>query len=550
MLWLYHRPSMQRLILVEEQSTDVGRRHALPDGGQATLGRDESCAIRLGEGEARVSRRHAALQAEGDGFWLADLKSANGTFVNQQRIESVWLQAGDVIELGAGGPRLRVLIEGPAAPATAAASAPPPTPAGPPLPVTAAPMPASRTVAPARPESGTTAELGVAPTAPRRAALADATLFDPARHAPERGSLLGVVVVIAMLGLGGLLGALVLLMNAFSLPLTAAIVGTVVAFAPAPIYITLWLWLDRYDPEPAWALAGVLVWGAGAATFVSAIANTLFGAAVLEVTHHQAAAEFLSASISAPLVEEATKGIAVLLIYLVLRREFDGVLDGVVYAGIVALGFATVENVLYYGRGMAKGGTETLIGIFILRGVLGPFGHAVFTSMTGIGCGIARQSHNMAVRLVAPVAGYFGAVLLHFLWNTLAGLVGSIGGFLLLYLFFWMPLFLVFLGGVLWIGRRETLLIRRMLAAEVALGLLTAEQARIVGSWPRRVGWLLGTLGDWARLKARRRFLSAATRLALSYWHAERASQAGAVTVSAGMLPVFRGEVARLKALV
>ncbi len=544
---------MQRLILVEEQGPQPGRRHALPASGHATLGREEGCDIRLDEGEARVSRRHASVQAEGDGFWLADLKSANGTFVNQQRVESVWLQAGDVIELGAGGVRLRVSIEGPAAAATptppAAATLPPiqPSPARPPATL-------KPSTPPPAPQSGPTAieDAGLTgpPTTTRRAALADAMLYDPTRHAPPAGGLLGVIMVIAMLGLGGLLGALVLLMNAFSLPLGAAVVGTFVAFAPAPIYITLWLWLDRYDPEPAWALAGVLVWGAGAATFVSAIANTLFGAAVLEVTHHQAAAEFLSASISAPLVEEATKGIAVLLIYLVLRREFDGVLDGVVYAGIVALGFATVENVLYYGRGMAKGGTEALIGIFILRGVLGPFGHAVFTSMTGIGCGIARQTHNTAVRWIAPVAGYFGAVLLHFLWNTLAGLAGSVAGFLLIYLFFWMPLFLVFLVAVLWMGRRETLLIRRMLAAEVALGLLTEEQARIVGSWPRRVGWLLSTLGDFTRLRARRRFLGAATRLALSYWHTERASQAGAVTVSAGMLPVFRGEVARLRAQV
>ena len=59
--------------------------------------------------------------------------------------------------------------------------------------------------------------------------------------------------------------------------------------------------------------------------------------------------------------------------------------------------------------------------------------------------------------------------------------------------------------------------------------------------------WLLGDLG---RLKARRRFLHATTRLAMSYWHAERAAIAGGETISVGLIPNFRVEVARLRALV
>src|SRR5205823_13992716 len=53
-------------------------------------------------------------------------------------------------------------------------------------------------------------------------------------------------------------------------------------------------------------------------------------------------------------IEEGSKGLGVLLAYLIFRKYFDDILDGIVYAGVVALGFATVENVLYYGDGINK----------------------------------------------------------------------------------------------------------------------------------------------------------------------------------------------------
>jgi len=471
------------------------------------MGRDPSCRLTFDGSSGSVSRKHAMIRAEGDRFEIADQRSSNGTVVNQQRTERAWLNAGDVIELGTGGPRLKVRI------------------------VDAAPEVASGTAAAPRPK------------------LVDMTLYDPSRHAAPQRSMLGLVVVLGMMAVGVGMGLLVALMTMFELGLGVSIVGVFVAFAPCPVYLTLWLWLDRYDPEPAWALAGAFLWGAGASTFVSMILNTLFGVAVHSATGNAGLSQFLSASISAPFVEEAAKGLCVLVIFLVLRREFDGVLDGIVYAGVVALGFATVENVLYYGRNLQGGGAGAMLFVFFLRGVLGPFSHAVFTSMTGIGCGIARQSHNPIVRVIAPVGGYFGAVFLHSLWNTVAGLVG-LGGFFFVYVLFWVPLFFVFLGVVLWMGHRESVVIARQLKHEVALGLLTQQQADIASSWPKRMGWLMSSMGDFTRLRARRKFLTMVTRLALSYWHVERAQSAGGETLSAGLIPNFRMEVARLKAAV
>ncbi len=112
------------------------------------------------------------------------------------------------------------------------------------------------------------------------------------------------------------------------------------------------------------------------------------------------------------------------------RKEFDDILDGIVYAGVIALGFATVENVLYYGRGFLGGGFGGLIVLFIVRGVMSPFAHVTFTAMTGIGCGIARESHNMAVRIIMPIVGYCFAVALHALWNGMATFLGLEGFFI------------------------------------------------------------------------------------------------------------------------
>lgn len=481
------------------------REYAL-DQGFLTLGRDNTCGLRFGPSESQVSRRHAVISAEEHGFRLTD-RSTNGTQVNDQRVESALLKSGDLVQLGFGGPRLRVRIE----------SAPESAPREP------APLP--------------------------KPSLVDTSLYDPTRDKGRRHSFLSIAVVLGMMGVGAFFGFLLLLMTAFELGPAASFVGVVAAFAPAPVYLAIWLWLDRYDPEPAWVLAGCVAWGAGAATFVAGIANSVFEAVMNSLTKDPGLAQFLSASISAPFVEEATKGLAVLLVFLVLRREFDGVLDGIVYAGVVALGFATVENVLYYGRVVAKAGAPGLLVVFVLRGVLGPFGHSVFTSMTGIGCGIARQTHNTALRILAPPLGYAAAVFLHFLWNTLAGLAG-LGGFLVLYVVVWAPLFLMFFAAVVFMGHRESLLIRRMLDPEVALGLLTRDQADIAGSWVRRMRWLGSALGQKGRLGARRQFLYAATRLALSYWHVERAAAAGGLTISLGQIPLFRRDLERLRGAV
>jgi hypothetical protein len=159
------------------------------------------------------------------------------------------------------------------------------------------------------------------------------------------------------------------------------------------------------------------------------------------------------------------------LLFFWQKDEFDGVVDGIVYGCLVALGFATVENFLYYGRAAETGDT---LGLLLLRGGLAPFSHPLFTSMTGIGLGLARQSDNKAVKLMAPVIGLLGAMFLHFIWNLSA----STGTFPIVYFVFMVPLFLAFWAFIFYALRREGKVVRHYLMPEFERGWLTERDYR------------------------------------------------------------------------
>ena len=92
------------------------------------------------------------------------------------------------------------------------------------------------------------------------------------------------------------------------------------------------------------------LWGACVATAGALLLNTSSMLVIAEVAGRESARD-VAAVVVAPVVEESLKGLGVLLVLLLRRREFDGVVDGIVYAATCAAGFAFAENVLYLGRG-------------------------------------------------------------------------------------------------------------------------------------------------------------------------------------------------------
>ena len=180
----------------------------------------------------------------------------------------------------------------------------------------------------------------------------------------------------------------------------------------------------------------------------------------------------------APLTEEATKGAFLLLLLWWRRHELDGVLDGIVYAGMVGIGFAFTENILYLAAaydgtdGLGPGGTTALTGTFILRCLISPFAHPLFTVFTGIGVGLAITSRRSVVRLLAPVVGFLVAALLHGLWN--ASTLSGTGHFFLVYGTLMLPALVGVAAFAIYRRRSERPLLTAALQDAADRGLLPA----------------------------------------------------------------------------
>jgi RsiW-degrading membrane proteinase PrsW (M82 family) len=219
----------------------------------------------------------------------------------------------------------------------------------------------------------------------------------------------------------GCVALAILIMTAPSL--AALLVSSVAAVLPVPLYAFLILWLDRFEKEPAWLLFGAFFWGAVVAVIISFFLNTAISMAFAFTLGPQWA-QVLTPPLVAPVVEETSKGLAVLLIFRFMRHEFNNVTDGIIYGGLVGLGFAMTENVLYFGRAFAGGGLVGVSVLFLVRSVFMGFAHALWTAATGAGLGVARETRSPALKIVAPLGGYCLAMLLHFLWNGTAVVSG------------------------------------------------------------------------------------------------------------------------------
>jgi RsiW-degrading membrane proteinase PrsW (M82 family) len=521
---------MLRLII--QSGSLAGRQFQLEPGTAPSLliGRGAESAVRLTE--PSVSSRHALIAVDGEAFYLLDQNSANGTFLNETRVGKAALCHGDVIGLGRQGPRLQVLIEGPDTMRIEAADT----------------ATLRQDTATLRHETSvieqdtstlrndtSTGQYYAPPT--RRLGLRDDArnigLYNPNF---DTGKSKKSFVPSMMWLVFAVVGLMVTGLTILDVGASAAFLGAIWAIIPAGFYLALFLWLDRYDPEPPRTLVFAFVWGAIIAVFISAIANGIttytFG-------------DQMTSIVSAPIVEESAKGLGVLIVALSFRKDFDSVVDGIVYAGVVALGFATVENIDYYGRSLNQYGVGGLFVTWFVRGILSPYSHVLFTCMTGIGIGIARETHNQSLKKVAPVIGYFSAMFLHALWNGLASFGG--GGFFIGYFLLEVPMFCAFLAVVFHLVRREGRILKLSLAEEVERGLITQHQLDIAISVFRRTSWVAAAFGNPQLFSARRRFLRSVAKLGLCHWHKQRAAEAKCDTDSFPLINQFQAEVFSLQ---
>ncbi len=290
---------------------------------------------------------------------------------------------------------------------------------------------------------------------------------------------LGALAILAVLALAGAPGSLAL--------------ATVLAALPVGPLVACYLWLDRYEPEPRRLLAAGLLWGCFVATAAALLVQGL-GGFVVSFTDNQ------SLAVVAPVTEEASKGLFLLLLLWWRLAELDGVLDGIVYAGMVGIGFAFTENILYLAAayngtdGSGPGGTEALTATFVVRCLFSPFAHPLFTAFTGIGVGLAVNARRKPARILWPLGGYACAVVAHAVWNT--STVYGFDNFAIAYVVLMAPAFVALTGLAVWVRSSERRVLAAALTDAARRGLMPATD----------IGWVVD-------LGARRRSRAYARRL-------------------------------------
>jgi len=311
---------------------------------------------------------------------------------------------------------------------------------------------------------------------------------------------------------------------------------------------------DLNENEPLAVVALLCAWGATGALAIAVVLDAL----IVDRLSARVDAVF-GPTISAPPVEEAAKGLAlgvVLLASAVVGRrrgwyEFQGVTDGIVYGAAVGLGFALGENVYYLTELGGLVGEQRAAEIVAERvGVLGlgALGHALYAAAFGAALGAAAWVRQPAAKVAMVFGGLLVATGLHALhnggveallvlrhgwedvatWRTTgavpqavadrltedeAALSGVLSGIE-------VGLVAACVGAAaVWLGLERRAL-RHHLAAEAALGTISAEEADAIPALRRRWGRYARLLadGDVAGYRRRRRLDAAVIELGLRRW--------------------------------
>jgi RsiW-degrading membrane proteinase PrsW (M82 family) len=240
--------------------------------------------------------------------------------------------------------------------------------------------------------------------------------------------------------------------------------------------------LNRFEKEPKLLMAATFLWGAIVAAGIAFTINSYIGTSVYRATGSSNASQVTTGALVAPVVEESLKGIAILLVMAFFSHRFNSFLDGMVYAGVVALGFAATENIYYiYNYGYVESGFHGVLYLAFVRVIVVGWQHPFFTAFTGIGVSIARLTRSLSIRLVSPVLGWISAVLIHSLHNTLANVLSGNHWSIIGTVLDWTG-WILMAALIVWAIVREQAWVKHQLAGEVAAGILTPSQYRIASS--------------------------------------------------------------------
>src|SRR5918992_2344324 len=194
--------------------------------------------------------------------------------------------------------------------------------------------------------------------------------------------------------------------------------GLLMVYA-VPLFVFVYA-LDLYEREPLSLVISALLWGAFAATTLSILANQGWGLVVLDLFSFETATQWVAA-LTAPFTEEILKGMGIVLIYLIARREIDDIMDGFVYGAMVGLGFTVIEDVFYFVNQFGGDVGGVLQGFFVRVVASGAYGHVLYSGLFGIGVAYfvsRRREASAAKRLGVATLFITAGVFAHFLWNS------------------------------------------------------------------------------------------------------------------------------------
>lgn len=306
-----------------------------------------------------------------------------------------------------------------------------------------------------------------------------------------------------------------------------AIVMAIPALIPLTIVLSIVWWLDRWEPEPRILLALALLYGAGASILGTLVTGNFMLSVATRYLRSAGELNAFAVIVQGPIVEEAIKGLGILLILLLARRELNGPVDGFIYAAVIGAGFAFTENIVYFAKAGDTG--VELVWVLVVRGILSPFAHVLFTGLIGLAVGWAARRATVWRILLGYLIGLAAAILAHAFWNGGSVLVLPLLGispdnplgWIIFYVLTQVPLFLAIAWLVLRLIDHDRATTLHHLQEYQRAGWFTASEVRMLTDWQLRVKAL-----QWARehgpaaRRAMSGFITDATRLAYAREHA------------------------------
>jgi RsiW-degrading membrane proteinase PrsW (M82 family) len=274
-----------------------------------------------------------------------------------------------------------------------------------------------------------------------------------------------------------------------------ALVAFTAALVPVAIVFAAVRWIDRFTPQPRITLVYAFVYGAAGSVALTFFLGGIITTWITPEDATETVSSFLGAVVQAPVVEESMKAAGLLLLLLWGRRFIGGPIDGVVYAALIAGGFAFTENILYFGRSFQEAQTAGTVEVFwqtfLLRGLLSPFAHVSFTSLCGLGLGIAAERRSILLYFGLGLGGLGLGMCLHALWNGSTFLIpvdptDPLAGFLRYYATIQLPIFLLLTAIVVFLRLRERRILRRELSAYGRAGWFSTGEVDMLISLRRR----------------------------------------------------------------